>query len=45
MAPIPGGPGPYRLATICLAALSAVLLISIIAVTSEHAAPRTRFKL
>nr|XP_040045603.1 C-type lectin domain family 4 member F-like isoform X1 [Gasterosteus aculeatus aculeatus] len=40
MAPIPGGPGPYRLATICLAALSAVLLISIIAVTSKKGPQR-----
>lgn len=30
------GPGPYRLATICLAALCVVLLISIIAVTVRY---------
>ncbi|XP_037548825.1 CD209 antigen-like protein D [Nematolebias whitei] len=30
------GPGPYRFATICLAALCAVLLISIIAVTVHY---------
>ncbi|XP_017283075.1 CD209 antigen-like protein C [Kryptolebias marmoratus] len=30
------GPGPYRFATICLAALCAVLLISIIAVTAHY---------
>ncbi|XP_026156852.1 C-type lectin domain family 4 member D-like [Mastacembelus armatus] len=30
------GPGPYRLATICLAALCAVLLISIIAITAHY---------
>lgn len=29
------GPGPYRLATLCLAALCAVLLITIIAVTAK----------
>ncbi|XP_029298336.1 CD209 antigen-like protein E [Cottoperca gobio] len=34
--PRPSGPGPYRLATICLATLSAVLLISIIAVTAHY---------
>uniref|UniRef100_A0A8C2WM68 C-type lectin domain-containing protein n=1 Tax=Cyclopterus lumpus TaxID=8103 RepID=A0A8C2WM68_CYCLU len=34
--PRPGGPGPYRLATICLATLCAVLLISIIAVTAHY---------
>ncbi|XP_071369412.1 CD209 antigen-like [Centroberyx affinis] len=32
----PGGPGPYRPATFCLAALCAVLLISIIAVTAHY---------
>ncbi|XP_038158804.1 C-type lectin domain family 4 member E [Cyprinodon tularosa] len=30
------GPGPYRFATICLAALSAILLISIIAITARN---------
>ncbi|KAM3858548.1 uncharacterized protein ACN63O_018126 [Diretmus argenteus] len=30
------GPGPYRLATLCLATLCAVLLISIIAVTAHY---------
>ncbi|XP_008279353.1 CD209 antigen-like [Stegastes partitus] len=34
--PRPSGPGPYRLATICLATLCAVLLISIIAVTANN---------
>lgn len=34
--PRPSGPGPYRLATICLATLCAVLLISIIAVTAHY---------
>lgn len=34
--PRPGGPGPYRLATICLATLCAVLLISIIAVAAHY---------
>ncbi|XP_073319021.1 uncharacterized protein [Pagrus major] len=34
--PRPSGPGPYRLATICLATLCAVLLISIIAVASQN---------
>nr|XP_046274144.1 CD209 antigen-like protein 2 [Scatophagus argus] len=34
--PRPGGPGPYRLATFCLATLSAVLLISIIAVAAHY---------
>ncbi|KAM9838865.1 uncharacterized protein ACBR49_017536 isoform 2-T2 [Aulostomus maculatus] len=32
----PGQPGPYRLATICLATLCGILLISIIAVTAHH---------
>lgn len=34
--PRPSGPGPYRLATICLATLCAVLLISIIGVTAHY---------
>ncbi|KAM6903517.1 uncharacterized protein PEZ65_018339 [Lycodopsis pacificus] len=34
--PRPSGPGPYRLATICLATLCAVLLISVIAVTAHY---------
>ncbi|XP_070777908.1 CD209 antigen-like protein E [Enoplosus armatus] len=34
--PRPSGPGPYRFATICLATLCAVLLISIIAVTAHY---------
>lgn len=34
--PRPSGPVPYRLATICLATLCAVLLISIIAVTAHY---------
>uniref|UniRef100_A0AAQ5YG15 C-type lectin domain-containing protein n=1 Tax=Amphiprion ocellaris TaxID=80972 RepID=A0AAQ5YG15_AMPOC len=34
--PRPSGPGPYRLATICLATLCAILLISIIAVTANN---------
>ncbi|KAM8767066.1 CD209 antigen-like protein 2 [Acanthopagrus schlegelii] len=34
--PRPSGPGPYRLATICLATLCAILLISIIAVASQN---------
>lgn len=34
--PRPGGSGPYRIATICLAALCAVLLISIIAVAAQN---------
>ncbi|XP_070841190.1 CD209 antigen-like protein 2 [Chaetodon trifascialis] len=32
----PSGPGPYRLTTICLATLCAVLVISIIAVTAHY---------
>ncbi|XP_054461582.1 CD209 antigen-like protein C [Anoplopoma fimbria] len=36
LVPRPSGPGPYRLATICLATLCAVLLISIIAVTAHY---------
>ncbi|XP_074543103.1 uncharacterized protein LOC141803107 [Halichoeres trimaculatus] len=32
----PSGPGPYRFATICLATLCAILLISIIAVTAHY---------
>ncbi|XP_028283402.1 C-type lectin domain family 4 member E-like isoform X2 [Parambassis ranga] len=35
-APRLSGPGPYRLATICLATLCGVLLISIIAVTAHY---------
>lgn len=34
--PRPRGPGPYRLTTICLATLCAILLISIIAVTAHY---------
>ncbi|KAJ4927768.1 hypothetical protein JOQ06_015570 [Pogonophryne albipinna] len=34
--PRPSGPVPYRLATMCLATLCAVLLISIIAVTAHY---------
>lgn len=37
------GPGPYRLATICLATLCAVLLISIIAVTAHCETVRYSF--
>uniref|UniRef100_A0A1A8CUR8 C-type lectin domain-containing protein n=1 Tax=Nothobranchius kadleci TaxID=1051664 RepID=A0A1A8CUR8_NOTKA len=33
---LPSGPGLYRLATVCLAALCVVLLVSIIAVTARH---------
>ncbi|XP_034561432.1 CD209 antigen isoform X2 [Notolabrus celidotus] len=36
MMSFPSGPGPYRLATICLATLCAILLISIIAVTANY---------
>uniref|UniRef100_A0A1A8EW59 C-type lectin domain-containing protein n=2 Tax=Nothobranchius korthausae TaxID=1143690 RepID=A0A1A8EW59_9TELE len=33
---LPSGPGLYRLATVCLAALCVVLLVSIVAVTAQH---------
>ncbi|GLD59491.1 C-type lectin domain family 4 member M-like protein [Lates japonicus] len=36
LAPRLSGPGPYRLATICLATLCAILLISIIAVSAHY---------